>query len=65
MFNHVQTAVIKNKFVEAIQAYQTVEQQYRQKYKQRMERQFKIGVFPIANTPLSFLSLHFFSQTGC
>jgi t-SNARE complex subunit (syntaxin) len=28
--------------VEAIQSYQTVEQQYRQKYKQRLERQYKI-----------------------
>ena len=30
--------------MEAIQNYQTVEQQYRQKYKQRLERQYKIGV---------------------
>lgn len=37
-----QTALVKSKFVDAIQSYQTVEQQYRQKYKQRMERQFKI-----------------------
>ncbi|KAF8231270.1 t-SNARE [Tricholoma matsutake] len=37
-----QTAVVKSKFVEAIQNYQMVEQQYRTKYKQRMERQFKI-----------------------
>ncbi|KAH7923522.1 t-SNARE [Leucogyrophana mollusca] len=37
-----QTALVKSKFVDAIQNYQTVEQQYRQKYKQRMERQFKI-----------------------
>jgi len=37
-----QTALVKSKFVEAIQAYQTVEQQSRQRYKQRMERQFKI-----------------------
>lgn len=37
-----QTAVVKAKFVDAIQAYQGVEQQYRVKYKQRMERQFKI-----------------------
>lgn len=37
------TALVKSKFVEAIQGYQTVEQQYRAKYKQRMERQFKIG----------------------
>jgi syntaxin 1B/2/3 len=37
-----QTALVKSKFVEAIQSYQNVEQQYRQKYKQRMERQFKI-----------------------
>jgi syntaxin 1B/2/3 len=37
-----QTALVKSKFVEAIQNYQTVEQQYRTKYKQRMERQYKI-----------------------
>lgn len=37
-----QTALVKSKFVEAIQNYQQVEQQFRQKYKQRMERQFKI-----------------------
>ncbi|KAG5221183.1 Plasma membrane t-SNARE, secretory vesicle fusion [Salix suchowensis] len=37
-----QTALVKSKFVEAIQNYQTVEQQFRSKYKQRMERQFKI-----------------------
>jgi len=37
-----QTALVKSKFVEAIQTYQQVEQQFRQKYKQRMERQFKI-----------------------
>ena len=38
-----QTGLVKQKFVEAIQNYQTVEQQYRTKYKQRMERQYKIG----------------------
>ncbi|KDQ60716.1 hypothetical protein JAAARDRAFT_190870 [Jaapia argillacea MUCL 33604] len=37
-----QTALVKSKFVEAIQNYQGVEQQYRQRYKQRLERQFKI-----------------------
>jgi len=37
-----QTALVKSKFVEAIQTYQSVEQQFRQKYKQRMERQYKI-----------------------
>ena len=39
-----QTGLVKQKFMEAIQNYQTVEQQYRQKYKQRLERQYKIGV---------------------
>ena len=38
-----QAAFVKSKFVEAIQSYQSVEQQYRTKYKQRMERQYKIG----------------------
>jgi syntaxin 1B/2/3 len=42
-----QTALVKSKFVEAIQNYQSVEQQYRTKYKQRMERQFKIGQTPL------------------
>ena len=37
-----QTGLVKSKFVEAIQNYQTVEQQYRQKYKQRLERKYKI-----------------------
>lgn len=37
-----QTALVKSKFVEAIQNYQSEEQQYRTKYKQRMERQFRI-----------------------
>ncbi|KAH6918690.1 syntaxin [Coprinopsis sp. MPI-PUGE-AT-0042] len=37
-----QTGLVKSKFVEAIQNYQTVEQQYRQKHKQRLERQYKI-----------------------
>jgi len=37
-----QTNLVKTKFVEGIQRYQQVEQQYRQRSKQRMERQFKI-----------------------
>jgi syntaxin 1B/2/3 len=37
-----QTALVKSKFVEAIQNYQSVEQQFSSKYKQRMERQYKI-----------------------
>ncbi|EJD53089.1 syntaxin-like protein [Auricularia subglabra TFB-10046 SS5] len=37
-----QTAFVKSKFVESIQGYQQVEREYRSKYKQRIERQFKI-----------------------
>ncbi|KAG6865467.1 hypothetical protein C0991_002294 [Blastosporella zonata] len=37
-----QIALVRSKFVEAIQHYQTVEQEYRSKYKQRIERQYKI-----------------------
>jgi len=37
-----QTGAVKQRFLEAIQNYQNVERQYRTKYKQRMERQFKI-----------------------
>jgi t-SNARE complex subunit (syntaxin) len=35
--------MISKRFMAAIQEYQKVEQQYRTKYKQRVERQFKIG----------------------
>ena len=52
---------MKSKFVEAIQNYQQVEQQYRTRYKQRMERQYKIvkpdatpeGVRAVVNDPNS------------
>jgi len=37
-----QTALVRSRFMEAIQNYQQIEQQYRSKYKQRVERQFKI-----------------------
>jgi syntaxin 1B/2/3 len=37
-----QTRLVRSRFMEAIQNYQQVEQQYRTKYKQRVERQFKI-----------------------
>jgi len=37
-----QTGLVKKKFVDAIQSYQDMEYQYRTKYKQRLERQFKI-----------------------
>jgi len=37
-----QIGLVRSRFIEAIQNYQQVEQQYRAKYKQRVERQFKI-----------------------
>ncbi|TFK84621.1 t-SNARE [Polyporus arcularius HHB13444] len=37
-----QTALLRQKFVEVLQRYQQVERDYRQKYRQRVERQFKI-----------------------
>jgi len=37
-----QTSLIRKKFVEALQNYQKVEKEYRTRYKQRVERQFKI-----------------------
>lgn len=40
----LQTKLLREKFVEALQKYQRVEQDYRQRYKQRVERQFKIGM---------------------
>ncbi|KAH9005215.1 t-SNARE [Lactarius hatsudake] len=37
-----QTSLVRSKFIEALQNYQQVEQQYRTRYRQRVERQFKI-----------------------
>jgi syntaxin 1B/2/3 len=37
-----QTSLVRSKFIEALQNYQQVEQQYRSRYRQRVERQFKI-----------------------
>jgi len=37
-----QMRLLREKFVEGLQSYQRVEQEYRQKYRQRVERQFKI-----------------------
>ncbi|KAK7693620.1 hypothetical protein QCA50_003189 [Cerrena zonata] len=37
-----QIALVRNKFVEALQGYQGVERDYRARYKQRVERQFRI-----------------------
>jgi len=37
-----QTSLLRSKFIEALQNYQQVEQQYRTRYRQRVERQFKI-----------------------
>ena len=54
-----QTAFVKTKFVEAIQKYQQTEQQNRTKYRQRMERQFKIGASLRGEASFSF------SKTVC
>ncbi|TFK54999.1 t-SNARE [Heliocybe sulcata] len=37
-----QLSLVRKKFMEAVQKYQTVEADYRSRYKQRVERQFKI-----------------------
>lgn len=37
-----QTSLVRSKFIETLQNYQRVEQDYRQRYRQRVERQFKI-----------------------
>ena len=34
---------MRTRFVEVLQNYQNVEREYRQKYRQRIERQFRIG----------------------
>lgn len=47
-----QTSLVRKKFVEALQNYQKVEKEYRTRYKQRVERQFKIGASIAAPTSL-------------
>lgn len=44
--------MIKHKFVEAVHNYQQVEQLYRGKYKQRLERQFLVGEFSHSISPV-------------
>lgn len=48
-----QTGLVKAKFKEAIQNYQDVEKQFRQKYKARMERQYRIGTFVLPYSTLT------------
>jgi syntaxin 1B/2/3 len=60
-----QTALVKSKFVEAIQSYQTVEQQYRTKYKQRLERQFKIGASAVLRASVISKLTGEISETRC
>jgi syntaxin 1B/2/3 len=40
-----QTELVNRKFVESLQNYQSVERDYRAKYRTRVERQFKLGGF--------------------
>ena len=47
-----QTALVRQKFVEVLQNYLNVEQDYRQRYRQRVERQFKIGEHLLLCPPL-------------
>lgn len=51
--NHLssQTALVRQKFVEVLQNYQNVERDYRQRYRQRVERQFKIGEHHLVPCP--------------
>ena len=44
-FGWLKTDFARSKFVEALQNYQQVERDYRARYKQRVERQFRIGMF--------------------
>jgi syntaxin 1B/2/3 len=43
----LQTSLVRSKFIEALQNYQQVEMQNRTRYRQRVERQFKIGALRI------------------
>ena len=48
MFVALQTELVKTKFMDAIQNYQRIESESRQKYKNRVERQYKIGAYMVA-----------------
>ena len=47
-FVALQTELVKTKFMDAIQNYQRIESESRQKYKNRVERQYKIGAYMVA-----------------
>lgn len=46
-----QHAALKKKFIESIQRYQDIERTYQQKYRQRVERQIRIGKSVISPVP--------------
>lgn len=51
----MKTDFARSKFVEALQNYQQVERDYRARYKQRVERQFRIGGFYCDAWPILYL----------
>lgn len=60
----LQTALLRQKFVEVLQNYQQVERDYRAKYRQRVERQFKIGAYHAYSISLKPIAdFDVFSQT--
>ena len=62
---HPQTSLVRSKFIEALQNYQQVEQQYRTRYRQRVERQFKIGELSVFYEARLVLLHSTISQTRC
>ena len=54
---YTQISLVRSKFIEALQNYQQVEQQYRLRYRQRVERQFKIGRFLVSCAACSVLTI--------
>jgi t-SNARE complex subunit (syntaxin) len=55
---HPQISLVRSKFIEALQNYQQVERQYRARYRQRVERQFKIGELMFRPARLILLAIH-------
>lgn len=58
-----QYSTLKKQFMDSIADYQKVEKQYRTKYKERMERQYRIG--KLLCIKLMEILNFVFSQTRC
>ena len=60
----LKTGALRKRFLETIQRYQDVERLYDQKYRQRVERQIRIGIYREPTRDNGAL-IHLYSEAKC